>query len=130
MPWMLWPVVTLVANVSESDGVLMVTLLDADDSVPFPAALTARTWKVYDVPDARPLTVADVAFAAAVTVVVAGDEMISYPVIALPDASVAGVQVTVTLVPLAVTVPIVGADGTESDVGVTLLDGEEAGPSP
>jgi hypothetical protein len=76
------------------------------------------------------VTVPEVALAAAVTVVVVGDEIISYRVMALPEALVAGVHVTVAVDPLALAVPMVGADGAESAVGVTLLEGDDAGPSP
>jgi hypothetical protein len=107
-------------------GVVM--LLEELESVPLPAALTARTWNVYVVAAASPLTVAEVALAAAVTVVVVGDDITSYRRMALPEALAAGVHVTVAVDPLEVTEPMVGADGTPKML--TLLDAAESVPLP
>src|SRR5206468_3379763 len=69
-----------------------VTALEGADAAPGPLALPATTVNVYDVPFAKPPTVALVAPAAADTVAPPGDAVTVYPVIALPPSEAGAVQ--------------------------------------
>jgi hypothetical protein len=100
-----------------------VTLLDAADGAPAPTALVAVTVKVYAVPFVRPLTVIDVHGAAHVPVMLAGDDVAVYEVIAEPPLDAGAVNVTVACALPRVALPMAGAPGTVA--GVTLLDADD-----
>src|SRR4051812_11763136 len=99
-------------------GTTGVTALDGADSAPAPATVTARTWKVYDVPLVSPVIVKLLAAAGipvtVFTMVLPELTTISLLVIGNAVAS-GGVQLTVAwaLPPVAVT--FVGADGGETE---------------
>jgi hypothetical protein len=105
-----------------------VTLFDGNDAGPDPTALAAVTVNVYAVPFVRPETRILVALAAAFAVMPPGDDVAVYPVIGLPPFDPGGVQDTVAAALPAAAVTPVGAPGTAA--GVTLFDGDEAGPGP
>jgi hypothetical protein len=104
-----------------------VTAFDAADDAETPAALIAVTVNVYEVPLVSPVTVADVAVAAALAVV-SLDAVTVYPVIADPPFEAGAFQVTVACPLPAVAVTPVGAPATVA--GVTAFDGAETGPDP
>ena len=83
---------TPVGGPGTPDGV---TAFEGADTAPGPLALPATTVNVYDVPFAKPPTVALVAPAAADTVAPPGDAVTVYPVIALPPSEAGAVQCTV-----------------------------------
>jgi hypothetical protein len=97
--------VTPVGAPGGADGV---TAVDAADAGPVPVELAAVTVNVYEVPLASPVTVAEVAVAAALTAAPL-DAVTVYPVIADPPSHCGAVQDTVACAFLAAAVTPVGA---------------------
>jgi hypothetical protein len=81
------------APVGPPGTVAGVTAVEGSDAAPVPTALVAVTVKVYDVPLVRPLTVQDVA-PVVVQVLLPGDEVTVYPVMALPPSLAGAVHDT------------------------------------
>lgn len=88
---------------------LGVTLLDAAEGVPVPAALVAATVKVYAVPLVKPVTVHG--DAVQVPVIALGILVAVYEVMASPPLLLGGVKVTLACASPAVAVPMLGAPG-------------------
>jgi len=88
--------------------------------------LVAVIVNVYDVPAVNPLTA--IGLDDPVPVMLPGELVTVYPVIALPPLLPGAVKGMLAVVPDLVTVPIVGAPGTV--VGVTLLLAELDDPVP
>jgi hypothetical protein len=105
-----------------------VTPFDAADAGPVPIAFVAVTVNVYVVPFARPVTSMDVQGAVHVPVIVPGEDVAVYDVIAEPPSLAGAVKVTVACAFPAVAAPIVGAPGTSN--GVTLLEAAEGALAP
>jgi hypothetical protein len=101
---------------------------DAADAGPVPIAFVAVTLNVYVVPFTRPVTSIDVQGAVQVPVIVPGEDVAVYDVIAEPPSLAGAVKVTVACALPAVAVPIVGAPGTSN--GVTLLEAAEEALAP
>ena len=76
----------------------------------------------------RPVTVAVVVVPLTVAVSPPGEDVTVYPVMEAPPLDEGAVQLTVACVFPAVARALVGAPG--GPAGVTLLEGEEAGPDP
>jgi hypothetical protein len=116
---------------TDGTGAAGMTLGDGADTVDVPRLLVATTLKVYAVPLARPVTVADnVEPSGVVTVAPPGLAVTVYDVIGEPPLLAGAFQLTVTApLPAAPTTAVGGPGGP---VGVTLADGADAadGPTP
>ncbi|MNU98234.1 hypothetical protein D3C71_883390 [compost metagenome] len=105
-----------------------ITLLDAADASPVPAALLAVMVKVYATPLVKPVTVTGEPAPVAVTP--PGLAVTVYTVMALPPVKDGDANVTVAWVLPAVAVPMVGAPGTTAltvKVCVTVVAAFHAG---
>ena len=103
-----------------------VTLLDAAEAGPVPMAFVAVTVNVYAVPFVSPVTVAVSVLPPTEAVSPPGLDATVYPVIALPPLEAGATQVTSACAFPAVALTDVGAPGTVTATGVTLLDAVEA----
>ena len=103
-----------------------VTELEATEDGPVPAALVAVSVKVYTEPLVRPVT--GIGLVAPVAVILPGLDFTVYKVIGLPFDTGAWKETVAAALPTVAETPV-GAPGTVN-VGVTLLDGDEAGPMP
>jgi hypothetical protein len=121
-----WALPAVAVPIVGAPGVVAgVTLLDADEAGPVPAAFVAVTVKVYAVPFVRPVTVHG---EVAQVPVCPPEDVAVYEMIAEPPLLAGGVKVTAACALPPVAVPIVGAPGTVA--GVTLLEAADAGPVP
>ena len=101
------------------------TAVDAADAALVPAAVMAFTVNVYAVPLVSAPTVADVA-PVVVAVLLPGDEVTVYPVIALPPSDTGAVHDTDACALPATAVTPVGEPG--GPAGVIAADGVDDGP--
>ena len=102
-----------------------VTAVDARDDAELPAALSATTVKVYEVPLANPEKVQErlAVFVQSAGAVMAGDEVTLYPVIDAPPFDVGALHESVACEFPGVAVTDVGAPGTVR--GVTAAEGDD-----
>ena len=78
-----------------------------------------------------PVTVKEVAVPGPVAIILPGLDVTVYPVIGEPPVDAGAVKLTVACASPAVAVPMVGAPGgTGAATGVTVFEGDEAGPVP
>ena len=103
-----------------------VTLFDAAEGKPTPAALLAVTVNVYAVPFVKPATT--IGEAAPAPLMPPGLDVTVYDVIADPPLLTGAVKVTLAWALPPVAAPMIGAPGAVN--GVTLFDAADAGPMP
>jgi hypothetical protein len=120
------PVQTIVAPATGHEATGL-TLFEAVEAGPVPAALVAVTANVYAVPLARPVTTIVVA-PVVLAMMLPGEEVTVYAVIAEPPFDDGAVQLTVACPLPAVAVTPVGAPGMVA--GLTAFEAADAGPMP